>query len=96
MGGCTFWTHADGKTAEAAFDSAVKEARYQHRHGGYSGTIAEKTSFTVVEVPMGREPRDFAQEILDNDDKRVSDKWGPAGCVKLTEGKWLFFGWASS
>jgi hypothetical protein len=26
----------------------------------------------------------------------VDDKWGPAGCIKLNEGEYLFFGWASS
>jgi hypothetical protein len=27
--------------------------------------------------------------------RKVDDKWGPAGCIKLGEGRFCFFGWAS-
>jgi len=27
--------------------------------------------------------------------EQVDDKWGPAGCVDLGDGKFAFFGWAS-
>lgn len=96
MGACTFWVEAEGKTAREAFDAAVKEARYNHGHGGYSGTIAEKSGFTTISVPAGKDAHDFAGELLDACDSRVDDKWGPAGCVALGNGKFLFFGWASS
>ncbi len=29
-------------------------------------------------------------------DPRINDKWGPAGCVEVTAGEYIFFGWASS
>jgi hypothetical protein len=95
MGADTFGTRAKGKTAEEAFRSAVENAQWEHGHGGYSGTIAEKRSFTIIAVPQGMDCIEYANSLLDGDDPRVSDKWGPAGCVKLDEGTWYFFGWAS-
>jgi hypothetical protein len=95
MGGCTFTDCNPGKTAKEAFDAAVSDAQYECGHGGYTGTIAEKTSFTEIELPKGREAYEYAEELIDNDDPRVSDKWGPAGCLKYGDDSYLFFGWAS-
>jgi hypothetical protein len=94
MGGCTFWNRATGKTAAEAFASVTEAARYEHGHGGYSGTIAEKHDFVMLAVPKGTDPIAYSKtdEALD----QVDDKWGPAGCVALGDGKWIFFGWASS
>lgn len=96
MGACTFETMATGETARKAFDAARDEARHECGFGGYSGTIAEKGQFVTLTPPPGDDPREFARRLIDEGDPRVDDKWGPAGCVKLSEGKWLFFGWASS
>ena len=96
MGAETFETRAKGKTAEIAFREAVKQAQYDHGHGGYAGTIAEKREFTLIAVPEGKAPAEYASELIDDGDARIDDKWGPAGCVKVGEGEWLFFGWASS
>ena len=30
------------------------------------------------------------------DHARISNKWGPAGCLRISDGHWLFFGYASS
>ena len=99
MGATDFFTVSKGKTAKEAFANAVDEARYMDGHGGYTGTIAEKHEFIMVSLPrdgMSREEiESFAYDQLD-DHKRISDKWGPAGCIKLEDGKYLFFGWASS
>ena len=38
-------------------------------------------------------PREIVQAIRDN--SKVSDKWGPAGCVALGKNRYAFFGWAS-
>jgi hypothetical protein len=94
MGANQFSTRARGTTAEIAFRAAVDEAGYEHGHGGYSGTIAEKRSFVVISVPKGRDPAEYANS--DEAMAKVDDKWGPAGCVKIADGEWLFFGWASS
>lgn len=96
MGADTFGNMASGKTADAAFKAATEQARHDHGHAGYTGTIAEKRDFSVIAVPAGKDPVEYAGELLDKADPRVDDKWGPAGCVKVAEGKWYFFGWASS
>ena len=95
MGACTFDTVASGKTAAEAFSNAVEEARYMYGHAGYTGTIAEKWEFVMIGLPEGREVGEYAQELIDKCDKRVDDKWGPAGCIKMEEGRYYFFGWAS-
>ncbi len=94
MGADTFWVQASGKTAAEAFKTATEEARYENGHRGYTGTIAEKRDFIMLTPPAGMSALDFARsdEALD----KVDDKWGPAGCVALGKGKWVFFGWASS
>jgi len=36
---------------------------------------------------------DTTQAMRDN--SKISDKWGPAGCVALGKNRYAFFGWAS-
>jgi hypothetical protein len=96
MGSDTFRTRASGKTANDAFNNAVREAQYESGHGGYSGTIAEKNCFQMIDLPKGKDARDFANELISEGDPRIDDKWGPAGCIALGKGEYLFFGWASS
>jgi len=95
MGAQVFTTTAKGSDARNAFIGAVREAQYECGHGGYTGTIAEKDGFTVIPLEEGREPYEYAGELIDECDRRVNDKWGPAGCFELGEGRYLFFGWAS-
>ncbi len=96
MGASTFMQVGRGKTAAEAFKSARDEAAYEHGHGGYSGSLAEKRNFVMIPVPAGIDPRVVARKLVDEGDPRVDDKWGPAGCIALGKGEWLFFGWASS
>lgn len=97
MGACDFFTISDGATAKEAFCRAVEEAQYEYGHGGYTGTIAEKTSFKMVSVPAGEDPIEYAEKLMYEDDyAQAMDKWGPACCVKLSNKKYLFFGSASS
>jgi len=102
MGASVFFTSASGSSAKEAFRDAVDEAAYEHGHGGYTGTIAEKNEFVMCSSEVYNtfdEAYDFANSLIDNDDRRVSDKWGPAGCVKFMKKDksiaYLFFGWAS-
>ena len=95
MGAQVFTTTAKGSDARNAFIGAVREAQYECGHGGYTGTIAEKDSFTVIPLAEGVTPDDYADELIGKMDERVNDKWGPAGCFELGEGRYLFFGWAS-
>lgn len=101
MGASVFFSSASGSSAHEAFKSARDEAAWENGHGGYTGTIAEKHDYVMCSetvFPSYKEASEFANNLIDNDDNRISDKWGPAGCVKFTKGndiKYLFFGWAS-
>ena len=101
MGADVFFTNASGKTAGEAFAEAVRRARYDHGHAGYTGTLAEKDDFAVIAVPYGEEPMKFADKLIDECDSRIDDKWGPAGCIQTKTDEdtgiktFLFFGWAS-
>jgi len=102
MGAESFVTYARGKTVKEAFDNAVREARYEHGHGGYTGTIAEKDGFRYIPVPAGVSPKDFIRrienDVYDNnkDPYGYEDKWGPALCVEVEKDLFCFFGLASS
>jgi len=67
MGACDFYQYGKGKTLREAFDRAVTDAQWEHGHGGYTGTIAEKHS--AVEI------RDSVEQIV----KRLSNP--PANTV---------------
>ena len=111
MGAEVFFAESNGKTAEQAFVEARRRALWENGNDGYTGSIAEKNEFTVLTLPSGKDAYEFANQLVDNGDPRVQDKWGPAGCVDITntgrgyESKqqlesdmkiYLFFGWASS
>jgi len=96
MGSESFMEQATGKTAKEAFQSLVGDAQYDFGHSGYTGTIAEKNSFVMIDLPDGMDAEDYADILMDKDDERIADKWGDAGCIKVKDGEFLFFGWASS
>jgi len=96
MGATTFMTRSVGSSAKEAFKKAVTAAREDHGDDGYTGTIAEKESFVMIDVPSDVEPHAYAEELLDEFVARVYEKWGPAGCIRLSQDQFLFFGWASS
>lgn len=97
MGAEVFIEVSRGKDAQEAFDAAVKGAQYDYGHAGYTGTIAEKTEFVMIDCPENKDPEEYAEDLIDESDDRIRNKWGPAGCIKLKEeGEFLFFGVASS
>lgn len=100
MGATDFYTSAHGANVDEAFGAAVREAHYAHGHSGYTGSIAEKDDYVVVDVddsPLTLGTAiEIARKLLDDDDPRVSSKWGPAGVIALDDGTWLFFGFAST
>lgn len=97
MGSVNFDVVGHGRTAKTAFKKARAEALKRFGDGGYTGTIAEKSSFKEVklspEVIANKNLFwDKINELLDTD---FEDKWGPAGCVKIADGEYFFFGMAS-
>lgn len=53
MGGTTFEVVGKGRTVREAFDQAHEAALWEHGHGGYSGTIAEKGEWVEFPLPEG-------------------------------------------
>ena len=96
MGSQVFTTIGTGASVQAAFNDEVEHACFNHGHGGYSGTIAEKSEFVMIPCLPGQTAEDTANILIDKDDPRITDKWGPAGCIDMGDGDFLFFGWASS
>lgn len=86
--------------AQDVFDDLVKQAGWDYGHAGYTGTIAEKSDFIYIRMPdkvHALPTAEQAQQYLsaNDDDPRINDKWGPAGCIRTDDG-YVFFGWASS
>jgi hypothetical protein len=85
MGGTTFETYAYGRTPKEAYEAAVADAIYEYGHQSYSGTIKEKDGYVLIDVPSkwkGKED-EYADHLIQESDRRISDKWGPAGCILL-------------
>lgn len=88
MGAETFSEYGWGKTPREAFQAAHEDACHEYGHGGYTGSLAEKSSYVMIDVPpqwKGRE-EDYAYHLIEEGDRRIDDKWGPAGCI-LVESK---------
>lgn len=82
MGATQFITHAYGKTIEEAFNTAYEDALWEHGHGGYTGTIAEKPGFVLVDVPPGVTFTEFVHALEDSWDKKPD--WAPSNWDRLT------------
>ncbi|MFY8162647.1 MAG: hypothetical protein ACOVKC_00260 [Brevundimonas sp.] len=91
MGAQDFQNRAKGKTAVEAFARITEQARYEHGHGGYTGTIAEKFSFVMLTVPADEDTGIFIENWINE-----CDKWGDAGCIQTGPDEYVFFGLASS
>lgn len=85
-------------TLHRVFRRAVELEAYESGHGGYTGTLAEKSEVTLVGTVKTRgEASALMDKLVDEDDKRISDKWGPAGAIFIEDDKaYVFFGYASS
>ena len=51
MGATSFFTRATGNSPTEAYNEAVREALYERGHGGYTGTIAEKSGYALFNIP---------------------------------------------
>jgi len=80
MGAMDFSVGATGSTPEEAFRSAVEEALYRYGHDGYTGSIAEKSSFEMVRAEPGETASATVRRLIED-----NDKWGPAYALELTE-----------
>ena len=81
MGACDFYESSSYVDVNKAFQSITENARYEHGAGGYSGTIAEKSDFTILtHTPQSPEELQALQEQYDD-----GDKWGPAYAAPYAE-----------
>lgn len=86
---------------ETAFNAVREQAGRAHGRSGFTGTIAEKDTVTLIDEPRRSEDDAAlrAEELINNDDPRVSAKYGPAGALPITtdtgEDGWLIFGLAA-
>ena len=69
MGACDFMNRSCGKNARDAFDSLRDHAAYEHGHGGYTGTIAEKGSFVELPTPKTKMDMEELAECANNEGK---------------------------
>lgn len=67
MGASEFRTRGQGKTVREAYRAAVDDARYEHGHGGYTGTVAEKDGFREFTLPADVPLDLFIAWVEDND-----------------------------
>lgn len=97
---------------EAFKDAQERASHYCDRddddEGGYEGDVRTKRNFTLIEVPSefaaSFTPRfkgetvqgAYAEKLVEDADRRVDRKDGPAGCIQIDEKNFLFFGWASA
>jgi len=102
MGAAEFYDVGGGASVSEAFNSLVEDARYEYGHGGYTGTIAEKTDYKSASSQVFDSydaAYEFANKKMDELDHWCNDKWGPAAYVSFKDSKgnkkYLFFGWAS-
>ena len=97
MGSDYFCTISEGESPGEALRNAVAQAKYDFGNNGYTGTIAEKSNYTMATYDSlsQKSAYELANELKNT---AYSDKWGPAGAIRINDNKktYIFFGWASS
>lgn len=63
MGAQQFATRGTGKTVAEAFATARERAAWEHGHGGYSGSLAEKGDYAVITLPKGVDVEKFVRAV---------------------------------
>jgi hypothetical protein len=85
MGANTFTNYQAGTRLDEAFRDAVTAAAYENGHGGYTGSLAEKSGVTVIDrtVRWLTDAEMTADRLIEAEDDRIRDKWGPAGALAV-------------
>jgi len=97
MGTEYFSSRVTGDFAEKAFDEA--KAEDLRENGTNYCEIATKDRFVLFSCPADADPEDWAEFLVNRSKteraKKIQDRAGPAGCIKIRDGEWLFFGLVS-
>jgi len=65
MGAASFQTTYVARDAATAFANAASDARFEHGHGGYTGTLAEKDGFLApIALPARWKVQDFVDAVM--------------------------------
>jgi|TARA_Y100000310_G_scaffold278982_2_gene297834 hypothetical protein len=99
MGGELDYVELDGgidkADLQAEFETVVEQRAWDHGHGGYTGTLAEKEGMTVEFSKVLYGSLGAVERALEN-----TDKWGPPLACRYTDRKgnsrWVVGGWCSS
>lgn len=88
MGADIFVDYVEGVDVGAAFRTAVEEAQYEYGHGGYTGSIAEKDKYVIIESgPLSPDEAEaLAHRLINDRDSRIDDDRGPAGAIVVRGG----------
>lgn len=96
----TFIAISSGNSADEAFIEAKKDAiEYGDKDGGY-GSIADKTSFIILQedtLPTNEAVRNLVYGIFEMGDERLEKPNAPAGCYLfkfMGKSLFMFFGWS--
>lgn len=94
MGACGFANVGKGRSAEEVFRLLVDDAAHEHGHGGYTGTIAEKSDFRNVPAPPEAWRRELLttkiadlERVLAENEKRVALPGGAYWARNIESGK---------
>lgn len=91
MGAETFYVESSNPhretsqtAAQEAFLREVTQARYEYGSGGYTGTMAEKSSFVLVTLPEGITPPELYDAMLSaNDEPKPRQRWTREATVRI-------------
>ena len=79
---------SEGDLAEG-FYRYQQSLRWEYGHGGYTGTMAEKTGLEFISGTWTQE--EAREHCIEN-----NEKWGRASVYRLDDGRWYVGGWCSS
>ena len=80
MGAVNFTCEGQGNSLEEAFVEAREQAAWEHGHGGYTGSLAEKDSAIEARgIPDGMEAFDYADFLV-----RAEAHWNNQGAGSIT------------
>lgn len=84
MGGNTFSDFGAGPTPIQAFEVVRAKMIQIYGSRAYSGSIAEKGEIVDCgEAETVKDAEALADKLIDEDDPRIADKWGPAGYITI-------------